>query len=75
MEKAKLDVLKGMSREARSEYFQKNKSDFLDGLLDSVNGGATRAGGKENPNSEEVPYNSVDSLLSKLLGISPRLAA
>lgn len=57
MEKAKLDVLKGMSREARSEYFQKNKSDFLDSLLDSVNGGATRAGGKENPNSEEVPYN------------------
>jgi len=59
MEKAKLDVLKGMSREARSEYFQKNKSDFLDGLLDSVNGGATRAGGKENPNSEEVPYNGL----------------
>lgn len=57
MEKAKLDVLKGMTREARSEYFQKNKSDFLDGLMDSVNGGATRAGGKENPNSEEVPYN------------------
>ena len=56
----KFDALKEMSREERAEYFKKNKSDLLGDVLSAVNGGTAKSlasGGKENPNSEECPYN------------------
>lgn len=53
----KLDALKEMSREERGDYFKKNKSDLLGGILSAVNGGTAKSAGKENPNSEECPYN------------------
>lgn len=54
LEKKTLDALKGMDREERAEYFKKHKSDMMDDVLTTVNGGASEP--VENPNSEEVPY-------------------
>ncbi len=55
LEKKTLDALKGKSREERAEYFKEHKSEIMDETLTSVNGGTAEP--RENPNSEEVPYN------------------
>lgn len=54
LEKKTLNALKGMDREERAIYFKGHKSEIMDEMLTSVNGGTAEPG--ENPNSEEVPY-------------------
>lgn len=51
-----VEMLKGMSREEKAAYFEKNKKSVLGlGELDNVNGGGGVV--NDNPNSEDVMPN------------------
>ena len=57
MNKKMLESMKNMSREERLDFLKAHKSEFLESVLETVNGGAVNGGRtNENPNSDIVPY-------------------
>jgi hypothetical protein len=53
----KMEQLKSLSREERTDYFKSHKRDLMELSLEAINGGMMTKGGRENPNSS-CPYNN-----------------